>query len=354
MINPYYFFHKIHDLDNLLLAYKKAHKGKTRKSYVIKFERDLERNLLDLQFEIKNQFYKLQPLKKFILHDPKTRTISVSDFRDRVVHHAIINITGPMFEKSFIYDSCANQKGKGNLFAIKRFEKFMKKVSRNGTKNSLIYPNHVKGHCFKADIKHYFQEIDLEILLSTIQRKIKDKKVMWLIKKIVSGGGGEGSQTQKGMPLGNLTSQFFANVYLNELDYYVKHVLKVKYYLRYVDDFAILHVSHEQLSTWKNQINEFLKENLKLELHPQKSRIIRFSRGIDFVGFRISYHHKLLRKRNLKAMKKKIELYSKGAMCFSDAKKSYDGWNTYAHWANTHKLRKNTKRKIIDVLWEKI
>ena len=164
-------------------------------------------------------------------------------------------------------------------------------------------------------------------------------------------GGGE---RKKGMPLGNLTSQFFANVYLNELDYYVKHVLKSKYYIRYVDDFVILHESKRQLEIWKEQIDIFLREKLKIELHPQKSRIIPISRGIDFVGFRNLYHCKLLRKRNVKNMRRKIRLFSKSKMEFRELFDSYQGWQAYAKWASTRKLRDKIKREIIDTIWDKI
>ena len=163
-----------------------------------------------------------------------------------------------------------------------------------------------------------------------------------------------GGRSGVGMPLGNLTSQFFANVYLNELDYFVKHVLKVKYYIRYVDDFVILHESKKQLETWKKQIDRFLREKLKIELHPQKSRIIPLSRGVDFVGFRNFYYRKLLRKRNIRNMKRKIELFKKGEMDFRDLYESYQGWQAYAKWANTHKLRKEIKGEIIDTIWSKI
>ncbi len=169
-------YNQIISFDNLYLAWRKARKGKTKKKYVIEFEKYLERNLLDLQFELKNQFYKPSPLENFILRDPKTRVISKSDFRDRVVHHAIVDILEPIFDKSFIYDSYANRKGKGTLFALKRFEKFRRKVTKNFSS---------KGYCLKADIKHYFQEVDREILLKIISKKIKDEKVIWLIEKIV-------------------------------------------------------------------------------------------------------------------------------------------------------------------------
>lgn len=167
---------RIHSLDNLVLAWKKARKGKTRKPYVIKFEKDLEKNLLDLQFELKNQFYKPMPLTTFVLRDPKTRKISKSDFRDRIVHHAIVSIIEPIFDKNFIYDSCANRTDKGNLFALQRFERFRRKVTNNFTS---------QAHCLKADIKHYFQEVDREILLQIIKKRITDSKVIWLVQKII-------------------------------------------------------------------------------------------------------------------------------------------------------------------------
>ena len=151
------------------------------------------------------------------------------------------------------------------------------------------------------------------------------------------------------MPLGNLTSQFFANVYLNELDYFVKHKLKARYYIRYVDDFVILHKSKEQLETWKKEIDYFLRKNLKLEIHPDKSRIIPFSRGVDFVGFRIFYYFKLLRKRNLRTILYKIKKYKQGEIPKEKILECFQGWNAYAKWANTLKLR----RKVVKMIYLK-
>lgn len=169
-------YERIYNFDNLYFAYKKTRAGKTRRAYVLEFEKDLEMSLLNLQFELKNQFYSPLPLKTFILRDPKTRKISKSHFRDRVVHHALVNVIEQMFEKSFIHDSCANRVGKGTLFAIKRFNTFLRKVSKNNTSPCFI---------FKADIKHYFQEVDHEILLAILRRKITDEKVVWLIYQIL-------------------------------------------------------------------------------------------------------------------------------------------------------------------------
>ncbi len=178
-------FPKIYNLSNLLLAWRKARKGKTKKLYVIEFEESLVENLLQLQKELQNQIYSPRPLKTFILRDPKTRKISKSDFRDRIIHHAICNIIEPIFDKTFIHDNSANRKEKGNLFAIKRFYKFMRKTSRNGKVNGWFTNNQVRGYCLKADIKHYFQNIDHEILLGLIQKKIQCEKTIWLITRII-------------------------------------------------------------------------------------------------------------------------------------------------------------------------
>ncbi len=240
---------KIYSVVNLVLAWKKARKGKTRRDYVIDFELELGKNLKALHEELKNKTYRPGPLKTFILRDPKTRKISKSEFRDRVVHHALVRMIEPIFDKTFIHDSYANRKGKGNLFAVERFYKFIRKVSRNGKTKGWFNNNQIKGYCLKADIKHYFQEVDHEILLRIIKKKIKDKDVIWLIERILENNVHD-NPNGKGMPLGNLTSQFFANVYLHELDKFVKHKLRAKFYIRYVDDFVLLNSSREKLLSW--------------------------------------------------------------------------------------------------------
>jgi len=335
-------YEKIISFGNLFLAWRKARKGKTKKDYVIEFEKDLIENLLKLHEELKNQTYEPKPLQNFILRDPKTRKISKSDFKDRIVHHALVRVIEPIFDKGFIYDSCANRKGKGNLFALKRFDKFKRKVTENGKTKGLFNNNLVKGYCLKADIRHYFQEVNHSILLKIISRKIKDEKVIWLIRQILENF----NNKIKGMPLGNLTSQFFANVYLNELDYFVKHKLKAKYYLRYVDDFVILHKSKLQLKEWKMKIDKFLDSELNLELHPDKSKVIPLSKGIDFVGFRDFYYFKLLRTRNIRKILFKIRKYKLGELPREKILESFQGWNAYAKWANTWGLRRSIARKI--------
>ncbi len=148
------------------------------------------------------------------------------------------------------------------------------------------------------------------------------------------------------MPLGNLTSQFFANIYLNELDYFVKHKLKAKYYIRYVDDFVILHSSKKQLEKWKEEINKFLNDKLKLELHPQKSQILLLSRGIDFLGFRNFYYFKLLRKRNIRNIFSKVLKFEERKINYKELMDSFEGWQAYAKWADSLKLRREIAGKI--------
>jgi len=338
------FYSKICSLENLFLAFNNARKGKTKRRYVKRFQLDLHNNLTKLQQELVSQTYLPNKLKTFTLRDPKTRKISKSAFRDRVVHHALCNIIVPILEKSFIYDSHANQIGKGTLKAIERFDIFKRKVSRNNTITCWV---------LKADIKHYFDEMNHDILVGIIRKKIQDEKVIWLIKQILntparSFGGGANEFCKKGMPLGNLTSQFFANLYLNELDQFVKHKLRTKYYIRYVDDFVILHENKEQLELWKEEINKFLKERLKIELHPSKTHVLNLNSGINFLGFRIFYNFKLLRKSNMGNFEKKFNhmkiLYNEGVINRDKVIEKLEGWMEYASQGDTFKFRKYVLR----------
>ena len=205
---------------------------------------------------------------------------------------------------------------------------------------------------FKADIKHYFEEVNHKILIQIIQKKIRDEKAMRLIKQILDNANFENQRErvtfEKGMPLGNLTSQFFANVYLNELDQFVKHKLKAKHYIRYVDDFAILHDSKEQLEKWKEELNLFLREILKIELHPSKSKVLRLNSGINFLGFRIYYYNKLLRKSNMKNFEKRIShmkiLYDEELINRDKVIEHLEGWFAYASHGNTYKYKKQILR----------
>lgn len=325
--------------ENLFLAFKRARKGKTTKDYVLVFERDLTDNLLQLRTELLFHSYLPKPLQNFILRDPKTRKISKSDFRDRIIHHALCNVIEPFFEKQFIYDSYANRVGKGTLRAIRRFDQFKRKVSHNLTRNAFV---------FKADIRHYFETVDHQLLLSIIQQTIKDQRVLWLIKIILDNY--HATKQGKGMPLGNLTSQFFANIYLNELDRFVKHILKTKYYIRYVDDFVILECSREKLEDYRWRVDLFLQEKLTLKLHPDKSRIIPLQRGTEFLGLKIFSHHKLLKQKNLRKFYQKRAVlsaaYDEGTANYDTIYDFLEGWLAYAKQANTYTLRQKILTEI--------
>jgi len=334
-------YQKVCSFDNLILAFRKARKGKSKKDYVIKFESNLDENLRLLQSDLINKIYSPCNLKKFVIRDPKTRTIHASIFRDRIVHHAIINILNLIYEKIFIYDSFASRKFKGTHKAVKRFESFIKKVSSNGKliKNN-FNNNSIKGYVLKADFRHYFDTINQEILIEILRKKIKDEDLIWLIKSVL-----KNFETDKkvGMPLGNYTSQFFANVYLNELDYYIKHILKAKYYIRYVDDFVILQKNKKRLEYFLKHINYFLP-CLKIKLHKDKTEIHALRNGITFLGYRIFYHYKLLRERNIRYFRKKLEkniaLYKNKEISLEQLESRINGWLGYAKFGNTFNLIK--------------
>ncbi len=316
--------------ENIALAFKKAQKRKSRKLYVIEFKNNLDKNLKLLRLELLSEIYSPRPLRTFIIREPKTRKIKKSYFKDRIVHHAICNILEPIFEKRFIYDSFANRKGKGNLNAVKRFDKFKQKVSKNNTRNCYV---------FKADIKHYFDEVNHNTLINILRGKIKDERLISLISKVL-----KNHSDTVGMPLGNMTSQFFANVYLNEIDQFVKHKLRVKYYIRYVDDFVILHNNKNTLEGYKESTNIFLKDRLQLETHPTKSKILLLKRGISFLGFRNFFYHRLLRKANILNMKRRITQIAQrdyDSLC-----EYLEGWMSYANHADTYNLR----QKIADIV----
>ncbi|MDP4012259.1 MAG: reverse transcriptase/maturase family protein [Candidatus Nanoarchaeia archaeon] len=330
-------------IENLSKAFRKARKRKSKRPYVKKFEANLKNNLNKLKEELESQTYIPRLLKKFIIREPKTRIIHASDFRDRVVYHAIINVIGDIFEKRFIHDSYASRLKKGTSKAVLRFDKFKRKVSSNGRLVNNVFDNNlVQGYLLKADIKHYFETVSHKVLLGIIHKKIKDEKVIWIIKQIL--GNFSPKINGRGMPLGNLTSQFFANVYLNELDYFVKHKLKAKYYIRYVDDFVILHKNRKILEYYKEIINNYLINKLKLKLHPDKSKILSLRNGVSFLGYKIFYHYKLLRRSNKKKFEKsfneRLNLFKEGLLTYDNFINSLHGWFGYAMQANTYKFRK--------------
>ncbi len=309
-------FEKIISLENLFSAWRGFKKGKTNKKDVQNFEFNLENNLFRLHEELKNNNYQHSHYTAFNVSDPKLRRIHKATVRDRVLHHAIFRLLYPLFDKSFIYGSYSCRTGKGTHRAVKWLEKFCRQLSKNNTQNIFA---------LKCDIKKFFDSINQDILLKLIRNKITDKNSIWLIEKIIK-------SFPRGLPLGNVTSQLFANIYLNELDQFAKHKLKEKYYLRYCDDFIILGKDEKQLLGLIKPLNDFLKENLKLSLHPDKIILRKFRQGIDFLGYVVLPHHRVLRtktkRRILKKLFGKFRKLESGSISkdsFNQSKQSYLG-----------------------------
>lgn len=331
-------YEKIVSFENLLAAYKTFRKGKRFKDDVLEFEYNYETELLKLQSELIEHTYAPLPAHRFFIYEPKKREIVAACVRDRVVHHALCRVIEPIFDKRFIYDTYACRLHKGTLAAIERFEEFKHKL--------LAHYSEEKIYILKADIQKYFDSIDHRILLGLIGKKIADEEVIWLIKRILGGDG-----LSKGIPIGNLTSQVFANLYLNPLDQFIKHSLRFKYYVRYMDDFVLMDISKDRLQKAKKEIAQILKENLSLNLHPKKQTVSPLRCGIDFLGFRIFSTHRLLRKENvkrfcrrLKRMKKQFE---RKQIPIGKIGLSIRGWIAHAKQGNTYGLRKRVLRNFV-------
>ena len=220
--------------------------------------------MIELQNELIEATYQPNPYRYFKIYDPKERTISVADFRDRVVHHALINVLEPIYERVFIHDSYATRKNKGTHLAVERAQNF------------LLF----NSWFFKSDIDKYFDSINHQTLLKLLQRKIKDEPLLEIITRIVYNS----NDSKVGLPIGNLTSQFFANVYLNHFDQFVKRQLKAKYYIRYMDDFVVFHPDKNQLKTWRIPIRAFLIDELGLQLKAKATFLNSRQNGLTFLG----------------------------------------------------------------------
>ena len=325
-------FEKICEFGNLLRAYKDAGKCKRYTPAVMEFTYDLEGNILKLQDELLNQRYHHGGYHEFYVYDPKMRKISAAPFRDRVAHHALCNVIEPIFDRTFIYDSYACRIGKGTHAAVDRLTGFLRERERESNVGEGFY-------AFKCDIRKYFESIDHKILRELIMRKIKDPKTIWLIDEIL-----KSNDTNCGIPIGNLTSQLFANIYLDKLDHFVKEELRIRHYIRYVDDFVILDDSKKTLYNIKEKIRGFLKDTLKLTLHPKKQVIFPAHLGIDFLGYRVWRTHRLLRKTSVKRMRRKLKkfqrLYREGTISLEKIIQSIASWLGHAKHADTYNLRR--------------
>ncbi|OGI25558.1 MAG: hypothetical protein A3J76_05765 [Candidatus Moranbacteria bacterium RBG_13_45_13] len=321
-------FEKIVSLGNLFSAWREFSLGKMKKADVLEFKLNLEGNLFELRRELREKTYRHSHYTAFSVCDPKLRRIHKACVKDRVLHHAVFRILYPIFDKSFIFDSYSCRIGKGTHRAVVRLGKYCRKLSRNNTKNIFV---------LKCDVRKFFDSIDQDILLELIRKKICDKDVLRLIGEIIR-------SFELGLPLGNVTSQLFANIYLNRLDQFVKQELKEKYYLRYCDDFLILSKDEEHLEKLIYPIREFLKKKLGLDLHPDKIIIRKFRQGIDFLGYVVLPHHTVLRtktkRRTLSRIKGKKFLSREDLISeekFNQSLQSYLGILTHCKGYNIRK-----------------
>ncbi|OGY41832.1 MAG: hypothetical protein A2Y82_00675 [Candidatus Buchananbacteria bacterium RBG_13_36_9] len=288
-------FNKIISLENLLVAWEEFLKGKRKKLDVQEFGFNLTDNIIRLHNDLANGNYRHGGYQEFKISDPKPRIIHKASVRDRLLHHAIHRVLYPHFDRFFICDSFSCRIGKGTHAALNRFKRLCFKISKNDTRTCWI---------LKGDIRKYFASIDQSILVNMIAKYILDKQVVDLLNEVIFSF--NSGTIGKGIPLGNLTSQIFANIYLNELDQYLKHGLKVENYIRYADDFVILSEDKKYLVSLIPQIKRFLQESLKLELHPDKVFIKTLCSGVDFLGWVHFIDHRVLRTISKKRMYYKI------------------------------------------------
>ncbi len=292
-------FHNISSISNLLKAWNEFKRGKKNKKGVGEFELHLEENIFQLHEDLISKKYRHDKYVDFYISDPKRRHIHKASVRDRVIHQAVFQILYPIFNKHFIYDSYSSRKLRGTHLGVKRTYKACRKVSKNWK---------IKTYVLKCDVRKFFDCIDHSILRNLIEKKVQCQETMWLVSMLFKSFEKE---KDKGLPLGNVTSQLFANIYLDKLDQFVKHQLKLKYYFRYCDDFIIIHKNRDFLFEIMKKIGNFLHENLLLDLHPKKVEIRPIQRGIDFLGYVILSHMVVLRTRTKRRIVRKIKIIRK-------------------------------------------
>ncbi len=343
-------YSQIYDFDNLYEAWRKARVGKRKKEEVAAFEVDLEPNLWQLYDELAGQSYRPGPYHHFYIQDPKKRLISAAPFRDRVVHHALCRVIEPIFDRTFIHNSYACRTGKGNHLALEQASAFARQYS-----------------CvLKCDVVKFFPSIDLSILRNLLARRIADAQMMGMIDLILESGAGVLTteyQMQwfpgddllavyrpRGLPIGNLTSQQWANVYLNPLDQFVKRELRCPAYLRYCDDFLLFSNDKTQLHRWRLEIIDFL-QTLRLKLHEGKSAVFPLRLGVDFVGFRIFPTHRRLRRQNVRRafrrMRNLRNAYRAGEIPLDRVNASVQSWIAHSRHASAYGLRRSLFRQMV-------
>jgi retron-type reverse transcriptase len=334
---------RVYEWDNLYLAWRKAARGKRGRVAAARFEYHLEDNLVTLQAELAAQTYRPGPYASFHIHEPKKRLISAAPFRDRVVHHALCNVIEPAFERSFSTDSYANRIGKGTHRALDRCQEFARRYR----------------YVLPCDVRQCFPSIDLELLGGILRRKVRDPGILWLIGQVLASGVGVLSEEYemvyfpgddlfavnrpRGLPIGNLTSQFWANCYLNAFDHFVGKELRCSAYLRYVDDFLLFADDKAQLWAWKAAIIERLAR-LRLTIHEECAQVKPVTEGIPFLGFVVFPERRRLKRRKGIAFARRLRVLAArcavGEIALEEVHASVRGWINHVRYANTVGLRK--------------
>ncbi len=321
-------FERIVTFDNLLFAAQKAMRGKKNKQRVAHFLFHLETELFKLQDELQTGKWQPCDYRIFEIREPKPRRISATDFRDRVLHHAICNILEPIFDRRLIYDTWACRPGKGSHAAVKRAQFFARQ-----------YP-----YFLKCDIRHYFESIDHHILKHLLQKMIKDAPLLAVLTRIIDHPL-PGSSPNKGLPIGNLTSQHFANLYLGELDHALKDRQSVKAYMRYMDDMLLFAHTKKQLHQRLQQLEGFIHQKLALQLKPSATLLAPVSEGIPFLGFRIFPKLIRLNRQSLRRFHRQLKIHEQAYYCgkMEVEKLAASVQSTMAHirHANTRRLQQS-------------
>jgi len=318
-------YQQIYSFEALHAAYLRARQGKRYKAEVLRFSAHLEENLIQLQNELMWKTYQTGKYREFFVYEPKLRTVAALPFRDRVVQHALVAAIEPIWEARFISDSYACRVGRGTHAGADKAQSLLRTVQRQ----------YGKAYVLKADIHHYFASIDHEVLKSLLRKRIACRDTLWLLDGIVDSTDGVG------IPIGNLTSQLFANIYLHELDQFVKQDLRERHYVRYMDDFIVVHHSKDHLQQVRVSVEQFLVDRLRLATN-SKTQVfpVALSRGraLDFLGYKIWPTHRLLRKDSVRKMRRKVLLYRKGKLSRDRLLLSARSWIGHAGHANTFRL----------------
>ena len=330
-------------LENLFQAWEEFIKGKRNKADVGIFERSLEDNIFSLSQKLKDQTYQHGNYQEFYVHDPKLRHIHKACVQDRVVHHLVSKTLEEIFDPTFYAHSYSCRKGKGTHKAIESFIKLARKASNNNTSKLFV---------LKCDIRKFFASVDHSVLISLLAKKIHDKDFIWLLNGII-----ESYRTETdpvGMPIGNLTSQLFANIYMDPLDQYVKHFLKAKYYIRYADDFVFMSNNQEYLQNILTQVGCFLKEELKLTLHPNKVEICNYYLGVDFLGYVIFPKFILPRtttkKRMFRKLAEKVNQVKEGRASPEALNQTLQSYLGFLSHCNGYNLSQEVKNQVLFLL----